>query len=745
MAFHARELNEPISFRKIIARMGFNKYLGFVLITSCAWSLQPWFLSGQVLELKTHSESLFLVARYVLAISIFLLLAVFVTTRKGPSNGSVGDFAKGIFENKLIGTVIAMGVFMFLSRFLELKAYGDSNNHAFFGMIFSILIVVFWDFKKWIFYYIFKKKSGSVGKYIITNLSEKLESPIDLISWAIQSILVLLTALLFIYGNEGYLPDLNGDLATSFLYALESSFFLSLFYDFISPIEEYASRKSKSSFDDVFFIQLFAGIMLLATAIIWWLVEAGVSSSGISISFNVVIQIIYNWSMYSLLLFTVGYVLIVTVVGYFVEHISLNLYDDRHAYGNWKIKGREWASITATFDPFLSVALVIPTLTYFGVQLGDQPPKELYWVILSSFGIAGVALPLFMRVWSQKLEALRTKSFVTISTDLSSNNNFTDRFKWLSRIILFKKAPLPELSIESKEFLNIFSKDGEKALLHIIRFHSQNSFGFNASKLYLFTIHGGGYLFDQDNQEGLLLWDMFKENLGNQSIKIFSIREVAAMCKSLGVSFTDEMGDKLQSFCSELEEMLESETKDKLFNYIACSAFTLPDSLNDFAKSKSFHLSYIFECKLIHDPLEDRFNAIERIMDTRLAERAIRKTLNISTENRPLQPKESKDIDFSNFDYNDSHFSIKGSYIIPYQREQHGFIESISNLPNEAVIVIDESVLISLIDSSNSELLSRFADATRNMLIIMRSDKGFSLFIQKTTQGSESTTPSSIP
>ena len=166
---------KSLKFNQIIGRMGANRYLGLVLLTSMAWSLQPWFLSGQVLTLKDYNASLFLVIRYLLAIAFFVVIgAIYFYSRK-TSGVSYTTFLRRIYEQRLLGIACFMGLFMFLSRLLELLSYGEKNDYVYFGMIFSILMVVFWDFKKWIFYALTKKRSNVVSSFIAEHLATKLD------------------------------------------------------------------------------------------------------------------------------------------------------------------------------------------------------------------------------------------------------------------------------------------------------------------------------------------------------------------------------------------------------------------------------------------------------------------------------------------------------------------------------------------------------------------------------------------
>ena len=575
-------------------------------------------------------------------------------------------------------------------------------------------------------------------------------SPIDLISWAIQSILVLLTSLLFVYGIEGKLPELSGAVARSFCLALLSSLFLSLFYDFIVPIGTVASKQSKSAFEDVFLLQLFAGTMLLFSGICWWLGEMiwGVFNGAPvpdQLGLAGAVQILSQWTAYSYFLFVVGYVLIVTVVGYFAEHICLNLYDIKHRYRSWRIKGREWASITATFDPFLSVAVVIPLLSWFDVKLGEGPPKELGWVVLSGAGILGVGLLLFMRVWTQKLEGLRTKAFATVSSWTFGAGRFVVQFIWMARTILFKRSPLPALKLAEVQLGDVFGTQDLEALHYILRFHGRNAFGFDRPKIYVYSIEGGGYLFDADNQEGMLLWAKFGADLESKLVRIYSVRDLHGMFEDLVIRPDGAIGDGIKELKAKIADIKKRESDDKKFTFIAYKSFSVPlEAVDGSPPQTAARVSYLYRIQSSNHAV-DFLKAVKNIMDVGLANRAFWNTLRAAPDEYELSSSELTRQGLAEFRYRDDWFCVQGDTIIPYKGGDAEFIDRLRSVPERSYLIIDESVLIDLFESPDRSLLSKLIEASRSRYILVRSDKLVSLFFRFTTQGYVDTSLSSLP
>ena len=744
---------KPIGFWNIIRRMGFNKFLGWVFVTSFAWSLQPWFLSGNVLDLKQFSIPLFLTVRYFFAILIFLILGIVGAFLIKNFSVNLKSYLVEFKNRRLYLHAIAMGLFMFLSRLLELYSYGENDNYAIFGMIFSILMVVFWDFKKWVLYFLTKKRTGPISIFVRVHLSKNLESPLEFITWLLQSILVFFAAVLFLYGVEGKLPDLGSGVIWSLGFALLSSLFLSLFYDFISPINETTDSISNNlpgnsntaAFSNVFFTQLLASCMLLLFSTLWWLCDQlFFDNLGVVTSLKVGVNIVLGWNMYDQALFFVGYIAVVTVIGYFAEHIFLNLYDQNHKYGTWRIRGREWASITASFDPFLSAGIVIPVAIKLGVEIGESPPADIYWVFLSSFGIIAIALLLFMKVWSQKVEVLRTATFAQIAEISVQLDQFPKKFMWLAHTILYKTPTLPSLNFRSLSNGEFFSKDMIEAINHLLRFHGYNAFGLEKIDYQIFLVGGGKFLFDKNNHEAVILWQEFKENLAEQNIEILSLQDIKDLCDDQSVKFGGRIGQHVLNLDKELSEILKRHSKDGTHAYVAFEAFRIPKRLlQNSIKPKPVFVSYLFAQRQV-SKLENYKMAIFNIMDTRVAKRALakwgKKVANGTGSNS--NPTTS---DFHSFGYEDDDFVIDANSFIPFNGRTNAFSDKLEKTPPNSVVIVDETILLQLFEPENKTLFGLFIQATFGKYVLVRSVETASLFFRIATQGYEKALLSSLP
>jgi hypothetical protein len=456
--------HREMGFLRLFAKIGVNRYLWMVLIASFIWAMQAVFLDGAAKAYITASLPLFIFLRYSFAFPMLVmtLLLLWLTQRRqakrrGDPASPPAPMPTPRDLRKLLPGALLMGGFMFSSRMLEALSYGPEKRTVLFGSVFSIFLVLLWDFKKWVIYRLTRAhRHNRFVAYIHANFAKRCESVEELLTWLVMSIIITFTALLYMYGAEGALPSLKsihqGDsgILRALGFALLSSMMLSFFYDLLIPFHQISHQISqgvsvtwRARALEVGLTQLFVCLSI----IVW---------SGGALLANSPLKAVRGFLRVPLgpieaLKLGLGYVLGVTVIGYFVEHICLALYDDRQAktYGEFRIRGRDWASLTATLDPFLAILLVPLYWQIVNPGHGDQY-KEIWWAYFSAVGVLTLTLLLFLRLWNGKKEELRLSAFRATIEALTERrgNGCSVYLEDLTPLVLLRLSRSPEIAAD---------------------------------------------------------------------------------------------------------------------------------------------------------------------------------------------------------------------------------------------------------------------------------------------------------
>ena len=496
------------NFATLLMSMGGSRGLLLVLCATVIWGFQPYFMRGEILKLLHAGEPLFIVLRYSFA-SIFLLLLLaplYLRNRTRSPEKGVSSEARASLTWLLRAAL--MGLFMYISRFSEVRSYGEGGQYTAFGIVFSIFFVLLWDWKKWAFHELNRRlrKAGAVkiAKHL-DEVSAPLQSPAELMSWFIQSLLVLMAGLLFVYAQEGRLPA-GGAIVTSIMWALFSSLMLSLFYDLaIRPAA--ASSGLSAKVVATIHTQVLVGISGLFFAIPHWILSSG----DVPKMFNDLMEVwavIQSWSVTDRLLYFAGYIGGVTCIAYILESVGLITHDRNHRFGDWRITGREWASIATMIDPLVSVLIVVPILALPSAE------SDRTWFWLAGAGVLGVGIQSFLRLWLAKSGQMRGRALGALNAPVSEGIiALSQTLRWLSRLMLFR--------LESTATFDAFVAEQNEEWLG----PSHNS---NLARVllrsHLFTHRGqlavdcirvqnGRELFDPQDAEGDYLWKRYADYL----------------------------------------------------------------------------------------------------------------------------------------------------------------------------------------------------------------------------------------
>ncbi len=448
---------KKVRFLKLLLEIGFNRWLFFMILTSFCWAWQPFFLkvsSGG--DLINAYPSFFLIIRF-LCTSIILLTAGYLVLRVFGAQVKIIELFRTIFREKLFVTSFFMGVFMVLARYFEFTSYVNSK-YLVEGSIFSIFLVGVWDFKGWIIYRLtYKYKNKIFISTIYRHFAVQLQSIGDLMSWFINTILIIFTTCLFLYGRSGKLPftqDPGGailtDIYTCIGWATVSSIFMSFFYDLLVPLSNAAEIPSENNNEktrkavllkkaqEVFNVQVVVSLSALMVSVF---LIAILPNERENFGNALTLYLTNDWKWVDFFALFIGYIVGVTVIGYFAEHIFLTLYDvDKQLkYGEFRIKGREWASITATFDPFFGLTIV--ALLTFKLGYSEDIVYSRLWICVSGLGVVTMILLGFYKLWSKKKEMIRSRAVQSAyleleDTDMSKASLLN--LEWPIRLLFFK-------------------------------------------------------------------------------------------------------------------------------------------------------------------------------------------------------------------------------------------------------------------------------------------------------------------
>jgi hypothetical protein len=512
--------------------MGFSRGLILVALAILVWSFQPYFLDDHVLALKNLAgEPMFVVLRYFFATALFGVLLFAGRLRRRPRSFAGVKPERSHNKTRWLVYALVMGGLMYFSRLFELLSYGPHNEFAAFGMVFSIFFVLLWDWKGWVVSWarVRLSQSRTGALYNVAGIfSRTLSSEAELLSWAVQAVLVFVAGLFFLSAESGSLPfsasDATGahgsrQLGYSLLWVFASSLCLSLFYDLMivagSDENDETSKVRRTAK-----IHALVGL----TACICAVPHLLLSAPGLRQSAATAFAVITHWDLAANLKYFAGYVVGVTCVGYLFENLGLNFHDTNHRFGSWRITGREWASITATLDPLLSVAVVVP----FFRAAGEA--KEPIWFAVAALAIAAVTLQAFLLLWSAKKEIMRSRAVFIMSARTSSVPD-CDRvvLTWLSRLALFRAESVSSMEVvAAQEYLG----EREHESLRTVLLRSRRFVHTGNLSVTILSLRRGRLLFGRGDAEGYALWQMYVRWLvaGTQSqiVELSDVIHVAA-------------------------------------------------------------------------------------------------------------------------------------------------------------------------------------------------------------------------
>jgi hypothetical protein len=395
------------SFFQILYAIALSRSLLWMVLACVIWGFFP-IIYGSFNKVPTNYPNIFLIVRYGVALSGFMVVSFLWKSPKTRAK------QRGVLWH---WPWVAMGLFLFAGRRLEMAAYGDDVQTE-FAIIFSVYFVLVCDCKRWAVPLVLDwsawllakatggwidlDSGGDLFKRRFHMFFSDMPEPDEVLSWIIQTILVVSSGLVLLYIKYIQMETTKPTFAVFWrpvVLCLLAALMLRCFFDLMGHLGQ-REEDDDADLGWAFVVrnQLRVAFVVTICSIAWWGLFPRPEET-----WPKWWQEVFVWDWYVWLLFLVIVCLLGTVGAYLFENLGLQGHDASLAKNmEWRVKGSDWLLVTANLDPLIG-ALLIGLLTLGRKEAEGQVPL----LLVSAGLIGGVAMLEILKLWLRKRHEMR--------------------------------------------------------------------------------------------------------------------------------------------------------------------------------------------------------------------------------------------------------------------------------------------------------------------------------------------------